>query len=258
MSTFSVDVRKGRVLKLRRDRILRVRFEAHRLLAHLVIAILMLSAIAGTALTLYAAPAASHVFGGFCSNSPPYYFYWPTASVQYTYPSSSDWTPYGPAIASAASEFGVSAFSYVYTAGSAPVAWHAEYQPDTVAGTTWDTVNCTTHLISHSDLYLNFPHFTATSHTFGQIKCTAVHEFGHGTGLGHANDYTSIMIQDHYSRCHSLLITTLQQHDRDDLYYIYGFSNGGPKCGGAPQLDPAASTGAPMGGSRPIGPYVFC
>jgi hypothetical protein len=81
--------------------------------------------------------------------------------------------------------------------------------------------NCSTHKISPSALYLNFPHFTGTHSTSqAAYQCAALHEFGHMMALAH-NSVGSIMKQPHPSRCHSGTIIVVTSHDIADINAKY-------------------------------------
>jgi len=192
-----------------------------------------------TGLALYASPAQSHPYLGICP--PPYdgrWFYWPTGSVTYKYVSM-NWSAYSPAIDSAATEFGASAFHYARSSVG-PVSWTQANSADTgVAGAAWDDVDCPNARIRAAYLYFYVSHFTASPHTFDQIKCVAIHEFGHGAGLGHTPISSASVMWGpgyHYERCHSGTPQThLLSHDLLDLAYLY--SGGGPPCGEASETD---------------------
>ncbi len=99
--------------------------------------------------------------------------------------------------------------------------WYNLGSSDTsIAGATSLLVNCSTHTMTAGSFYYNFPHFNATSHTYNQYRCTAIHENGHGMGFDH-NTLTSILLIPHSTRCHDQLIYTLQTHDKNDINNRY-------------------------------------
>jgi predicted Zn-dependent protease len=123
------------------------------------------------------------------------------------------------AIDNGANQFNRSDFDFNLVPYNQPytLAWYDYGSSDTsLAGVTSLSVNCSTHTITSGSLYINFAHFTASSHTQAQIQCTTIHEFGHAAGFDH-NATTSILLQGHNQRCHSSLITTLQSHDYSDI-----------------------------------------
>lgn len=170
---------------------------------------------------LTVAPAAAHDWN-YCGDGIA--IRWPGSSVYYRH--NYVWAgQYLTAIDNAATEFNRSDFDFLLSSSSDPstysLYWYDYNSSDTsIAGVTSLNVNCSTHRITSGNLYINFPHFSASSHTTDQIQCTTIHEFGHAAGYDH-NSTTSILYQGHNQRCHSWLIKTLQTHDYSDINNRY-------------------------------------
>jgi hypothetical protein len=149
---------------------------------------------------------------------------WPNAGVSMSIPNwDSEWQS---AIRNAQASINTTHFKYstpLY--GPYQVNWGNLNNPDTnIAGATDVGVDCAPNpnTITRASLYANFPHFSACCyiHDTARKQCTAIHEMGHGLGLEH-NELTSIMRSGHITRCHDLLVTTVQLHDTDDINWKY-------------------------------------
>lgn len=173
--------------------------------------------LAGSALT--AQPAVAHNWDR-CGDGSA--VRWPSTSTSQYYSSTMP-TAYKTAIEAARTNFNVSDFDY-YNASvtSALMAWGDYGSADTnLAGATYISVYCpTSRRIDAGNLYFNYAHFNAASHTASQYTCTAVHEMGHGAGFDHNTSF-SILYADHSWRCHNQTITTLQTHDTGDINAAY-------------------------------------
>lgn len=108
---------------------------------------------------------------------------------------------------------------------NADAPWRDLGSSDTsVAGATSYNVDCGTSpkKIYNITLYMNFPHFDATTHSLERKRCTAIHEFGHAAALEHNNlGSGSIMHDGHSWRCHEVLVYTIQTHDNNDINAKY-------------------------------------
>lgn len=176
----------------------------------------------------WAGPAGAHNYPGSDGHPGPCgkSIKWGTASHSYYYP-----LVVHPDIASgisnAASNMNAATqFTWTYSSSS-PNTWTNLLSSDTsIAGATdYVSVNCTPTpgAIARVAFYYNSPHFSSghgdagTTTRKNAYQCTAVHEFGHGTGLAHNATSPSIMYTNHATRCHTNQWRTVQPHDVSDI-----------------------------------------
>lgn len=172
---------------------------------------LLLSVTAAVALSQ---PASAHNYAP-CGDGIPMKYVFPNA---YYYIGGSWNSTQKAAVNAAAGSISSTDFDWWLDSVQYEVLWGNLNSSDTsVAGFASWINNCSTHKITASALYLNFPHFSG-SHSTSQsaYQCAALHEFGHIMTLEH-NSVTSMMKQPHTSRCHNGIIIAVTSHDRADI-----------------------------------------